>query len=204
MHRGIAGFAIGLVTVMAGCGAARPSKYYVIEPPGVSPVQSAAGSSPLPVVLLVGGLTASHLYRDDRIVYSTGANQLGTYQYERWAEPPTEMLEAVLVRMLRASGRFASVQTLRSSARGDYILRGRLQDFEEISGSPLGARVAFELELYELKSGTVVWSQFYSHDEPVDGKSVPAVVQGLDRNLRRGFEQVLTGLDQYFSSHPPR
>ena len=188
---------------LAACGgAARPSKYYALEVPATS-AQSGA-SEPYPVALLVGRLAAPHLYRDDRIVYRTGPGQLGTYEYHRWAEPPTEMIEAALMRMLRESGRYRTVQTLRSNAQGDYILRGRLQNFEEISGSQLAARVAMEIELYEIKSGTTVWTQFYSHDEPVSGKDVPAVVQALDRNVQRGLEQITAGLAQYFASHPPK
>jgi cholesterol transport system auxiliary component len=187
---------------LAGCGATRPSKYYQLQGPATPP--QAAGSSAYPVALLVGRLTAPHLYRDDRIVYRTGPEQLGTYEYHRWAEPPTEMLEAVLLRMLRESGRYLTVQLLRSNARGDYILRGRLHNFEEVTGSPLMARVAFEIELYEIKSGTTVWSRFYSHDEPVSGKDVPAVVDALNRNVQQGLAQVTAGLDQYFSAHLPK
>jgi ABC-type uncharacterized transport system auxiliary subunit len=188
-----------VVGALAGCGAARPSKYYQLEVPQVP---SAAGThDPYPVALLVGRLAAPHLYRDERIVYRTGPEQLGTYQYHRWAEPPTEMLEAILLRMLRASGRYRTVQSLRSNARGDYIIRGRLQNLEEVSGGSLAARVAFEIELYEIKTGTTVWSQFYSRDEPVTGKGVAEVVAALDRNVQRGLEQISAGLEQYFAIH---
>ncbi|MBI3668839.1 MAG: membrane integrity-associated transporter subunit PqiC [Acidobacteria bacterium] len=188
---------------LAACGGAvRPSKYYALEVPATP--SAAAAANPYPVALLVGRLTAPHLYRDDRIVYRTGPEQLGTYDYHRWAEPPTEMVEAALLRMLRESGRYRTVQTLRSNAQGDYILRGRLHNFEEISGSQIAARVAIEIELYEIKTGTTVWTQFYSYDEPVNGKDVPAVVQALDRNVRRGLEQVVRGLEQYFVAHLPK
>ncbi len=203
MRQVIAVVALALaVGALASCGATRPSKYYQLEVPAVAP----AGGVPdaYSVSLLVGRLTAPHLYRDDRIVYRTGPEQLGTYQYHRWAEPPTEMLEAILLRMLRASGRHGTVQSLRSNARGDYIVRGRLFNFEELAGGALAARVAFEIELYEIKTGTTVWSQYYSHDEPVNGKTVADVVAALDRNVQRGLEQVTAGLDQYFSTHPPK
>ncbi len=203
MCRVIAVLALTLVAgALAGCGGTRPSKYYQLEVPQVP---SAAGArDPYPVALLVGRVTAPHLYRDDRIVYRTGPEQLGTYQYHRWAEPPTEMLEAILLRMLRNSGRYRTVQSLRSNARGDYIVRGRLQNLEEISAGSLAARVAFEIELYEIKTGTTVWSQFYSHDEPVNGKGVAEVVAALDRNVQHGLELITAGLDQYFATHSPK
>jgi ABC-type uncharacterized transport system auxiliary subunit len=188
---------------MASCGGTRPSKYYQLEVPA-GPPASASASEVHPVSLLVGRLTASHLYREDRIVYRSNNGQMGAYEYHRWAEPPTEMVEAMLVRLLRESGHYRSVQTLRSNTRGDYIVRGRLDDFEEVSDGQIAARVTLEIDLYEIKSGTVVWSKFYSQDEPVSAKEVPAVVKALNRNLQRGLAQVAAGLDQYFSAHPPK
>jgi len=185
---------------MAGCGGARPSKYYALDLPAPAP----ATVNTYPVTLLVGRITAPHLYRDDRIVYRTGATQLGAYEYHRWAEPPTDMLEALLVRMLRGSGKYSSVQQLRSNARGDFILRGRLHHFEEVADPELVARLVMEIELYEQKTGTTVWSHFYSHDEPVSGKEIPVVVEALNRNVRRGLEQVAQGLDQYFARNLPK
>ena len=95
------------------------------------------------------------------------------------------------------------MNTLRSNARGDYLLQGRLYDFKEVSGSQLVARVAVEYELRETKSGTTVWSHYYAHDEPVGGKDVSAVVAALDRNVQGIVAQVKAGLEQYFAEHPP-
>ena len=152
------------------------------------------------VTLLLGPLRASHLYREDHIVYSSNGENMGTYEYQRWAEPPTEMLVDVLLRDLRASGKYRSVDILRSNSHGDYILYGRLYDFKEVSASPMLARVTVDLELRETKTGSTVWTHYYSHDEPVSGKDISAVVAALDRNAQRGMVEVESSLDQYFSS----
>ena len=191
----IAALAAGL---LAGCGAARPSKYYQLTIPGDS--APAAERSPYPVTLLLGPLRASHLYREDHIVYSSSGQNMGTYGYQRWAEPPTEMLVDVLLRDLRASGRYRAVDVLRSNSHGDYILYGRLYDFKEISAAPLMARITVDLELRETKTGSTVWNHFYAHDEPVSGKDISAVVAALDRNAQRGMAEVKSSLDQYFST----
>jgi ABC-type uncharacterized transport system auxiliary subunit len=93
---------------------------------------------------------------------------------------------------------------LQSNARGDYIVRGRLQDLEELSGKSLGARVTFVVELYEIQSGTTVWSELYSHDEPVNGKTVADVVDALNRNVQHGLEQAVGGINQYLATHPQK
>jgi ABC-type uncharacterized transport system auxiliary subunit len=187
---------IATAALATSCGAARPSRYYELDLPAAPP----PATNTYDVSLLVGRLSAPHLYRDDRIVYRTGQTQIGTYEYHRWAEPPTDMLESMLLRMLRASGKYRTVQRLASNTQGDYILRGRLYQMEEADSPALAARVSFELELYEKKSGTVVWTHFYSHDEPVSGKQVPDVVQGFNRNVQSGLAEALTSLDQFFAS----
>jgi cholesterol transport system auxiliary component len=188
------------LALLTGCGAARPSKYYQLTVPGDMAGAATADSSS--VTLLIGTLIASHLYREDRIVYSTGGEQMGTYERQRWAEPPTEMIEDILLRELRASGRYRTVYLHRSNAIGDFLLRGRLYDFKEISGSAILARVTFEMELREVKTGATVWTHYYTHDEPANGKDVPAVVAALDKNAQRGIREVVASLDQYFASHP--
>jgi ABC-type uncharacterized transport system auxiliary subunit len=187
--------------ILNGCGAARPSKYYQLTVPGdTTPV---ADPSPYPVTLLLGPITTSHLYRDDRIVYSSGGQNMGTYEYQRWAEPPTEMINNVLLRQLRASGRYRAVYSLRSNIHGDYLLHGHLYDFKEVSGGKLAARVTLELELRETKTGATVWTHFYAHDEPVSGKDVSGVVAAIDRNVQQGVNEIRAGIDQYFSTHLP-
>ena len=185
--------------LLAGCGASRPNKYYQLTIPGS--VASVADPSPLPVTLLLGPLRASHLYREDHIVYSMSGESIGTYQYQRWGEPPTEMLQEVLLRELRASDRYRMVDILRSNSRGDYILYGRLYDFKELAGGPLSTRVTIEWEMRETKTGSTVMTHFFTHDEPANGKDISAVVAALDRNAQRGVGDVQSVLDQYFSSH---
>jgi ABC-type uncharacterized transport system auxiliary subunit len=198
MNRGFISIAALAAVLLVGCGAARPSKYYQLTVPG-GPA-SAADRSPYPVTLLLGPLRASHLYREDHIVYGSSGENMGTYQYQQWVEPPTEMLVDILLRDLRASGRYRAVDALRSNSHGDYILYGRLYDFKEISAAPLMARITMDLELREVKSGSTVWTHYYSHDEPVSGKDISAVVAALDRNAQRGMTEVKSSLEQYFST----
>jgi len=185
--------------VLNGCGATRPSKYYQLTVPGES--KAGTDSAPYPVTLLLGPIATSNLYRDDHIVYTSTGQVMGTYEYQRWAEPPSEMITDALLRELRASGRYLQIYSLRSNVRGDYLLRGHLYDFREIDGTVLAARVALDFELHDSKTGAIVWTRYYSHDEPVDGKDVAAVAAALNRNVLSGLSELREGLDRYFSTH---
>jgi ABC-type uncharacterized transport system auxiliary subunit len=114
------------------------------------------------------------------------------------------MLQELLWRSLRASHRFSAVYLLRSNSRGDYLLQGNLYDFKEISGSALAARLNLGLELRDIKTGAIVWTHDYSHDEPVNGKGVPAVAAALDQNAQRSVNEAEASLNEYFAAHPKK
>jgi ABC-type uncharacterized transport system auxiliary subunit len=190
-----------LAMLVAGCGAARPVKYYVLD---VNPAPANSPSAQIPVTLLVGRFIASHLYHDDRLVYGSGPVQLGTYEYDRWAEPAADMVQDMLVTILRSSRQFQSVSKVTGNARGEYVVRGHLYSMYGVDQPEVVARFSIQLELYDPASRTTVWSQIYTHDEPVQGKNVPAIVEAMDKNVTAGLQQLSAGLTQYFVSHPPQ
>ena len=188
-----------LAITLAGCVSARSPRYYTISIPS-APQQ--ASEPQFPVTLVMGRLYAPHLLRDDRVVYSMSDVELGVDEYHRWAEPPTGMMERLLVQRLRTSGKFRAVQHLSSSTRGDFILRGYLGALNEVD-DPGGIRARFtlQLELFDVKASRVVWSDGYTHDEPVAQKKVSAVVESLQKGVNMGVDQLTSSLEQYFATH---
>lgn len=187
-----------LALLLVGCGHMQPVKYYEISYPSVGPLKQ----EPLNATLLVRAFATSHLYREDRIVYGSGSDQMGTYQNERWSEPPAEMLQNALVRELRSTGRFRNVTALRSDSSGDFVLTGHLYDFKEVSGNGIVARVSFDAELRDLKAGKTVWTYTYNHDEPSNGKDVASLVAAIDRNVQRSVQEVEAGIQQALAAYP--
>ena len=128
---------------------------------------------------------------------------MGMYQFNRWAEPPIEMVRELVWRTLRESHHYAGVNLLTSNSRGDYVVQGNLYDFKEISGTALAARVSMELELRDSKTGATVWTHEYTHDEPVSGKGVPGVVpRALNKNVQRGVDEAATKLERILCGAP--
>jgi ABC-type uncharacterized transport system auxiliary subunit len=184
---------------LGACGGGRPIRYYTVElPPAPQP-----STSVYPITLLIGRIGAPGILQDEPIAYRSGANEIGTYAYHHWVEPPVRTLKVILIRQLRASGKYQSVAELGSSAQGEFVLQGRLYDFEEVDAGSTAALVTMEFELLDRKTGKIVWTHFYSHSEPVQGKEISDVVSALDHNLVRGLTEVAFGLDVYFSAHVP-
>jgi ABC-type uncharacterized transport system auxiliary subunit len=196
MHRTKGTVLISLLALsLSGCVSSRPIKYYTIQLPA-APTLSA---NTYPVSLLVESISGQEIFHDTPIAYRVGTNEIGTYQYSRWAEPPVDMLKSKLIRVLNTSGDYESVAALGSMSDGQFVVQGRLYAFEEVDGGSITGLVSMEFELCDRKSGKVLWSHFYSASEPVDGKKISAVVTALDFNLDRGLKEVASGLKQYFS-----
>ncbi len=187
-----------LALSLGGCGSSKPIHYYTVQ----FPVAPTLSTSSQPVSLVVGRVTGSEIFQDTPIAYRIGANEIGTYQYSRWAEPPVEMLKGKLIRVLRASGDYKSVTELGGASDSEFVVRGRLYNFEEVDSGSIAGLVSMEFDLYNRRSGKVVWTHFYSQSEPVQGKEMSAVIAALDANLDRGLKEVASGLDQYFSTNP--
>ena len=193
---------IGVLLAAVGlgaCGGGHPIRYYTVElPPAPRP-----STSVYPITLLIGRIGAPGILQDEPIAYRSGPNVIGTYDYHHWVEPPVRMLKVILIRQLRASGKYQSVAELGSSAQGDFVLQGTLYDFEEVDAGSTTALVTMEFDLLDRKTGKIVWTHFYSHSEPAPGKEISDVVSALDHNLVRGLAEVASGLDVYFSAHVP-
>jgi ABC-type uncharacterized transport system auxiliary subunit len=89
--------------------------------------------------------------------------------------------------------------------KGEYLLRGHLFALEEVdSPSTMVARFSIQLELLQIKTNMVLWTQSYSHDQPVPDKKIDAVVEAMRQDVVAGIEQLTVGLGQYFSNHPQK
>jgi ABC-type uncharacterized transport system auxiliary subunit len=117
---------------------------------------------------------------------------------------PSDMIQQALISALRGTGQYRSVTPIGSSSRGDYVVRSQLYALYEVDQPQLAGRFSIQVELFDQKNGTTVWSDTYTHDESVEGKSVGDVVEALNRNVRTGMQQLAGRLGQYFASHPPQ
>ena len=196
-----AAFAFGalLAAGLSGCGSMKPVKYYQLTHPPTSTLGNS--SSPMDISLLVRPFQTSHLYREDRIVYGGEGEEVGVYEYQRWVEPPVELLQDALARGLRSSGHFRNVTTLRSDSSVDFSLTGHLYAFREVSTGGVVGRLYFDVELHDLKAGKVVWRHSYNHDESSSGKSVGDLAAALNKNVQLSVQEIHDGVMQALANY---
>jgi ABC-type uncharacterized transport system auxiliary subunit len=187
---------IATVALLAtACAGGRPIHYYAVNRPAITD----APEKPDGLVLLVARIASPEALEDSRIRYRSGPNEVGSYEYHRWAERPDMMVRQLLVQTLRASGKYRQVQETSSSAAGDYLIRGKLYELAEIDQPGIATRVSLQLEVVSARTGLVVWSRNFNRDEPVSGKTMQDVVTSLDHNLQQVIADSASGIEAFLS-----
>ena len=149
---------------------------------------------------MVGNISAPPELQDGRIRYRVGSNEVGAYQFHRWTAQPAAMISESLVRTLRATGKYRSVMESSSAAAGDYILRGRLYEFDEVDRGAIQTSISLGVDLVDAKTKRIVWQDLVKHEEPVGSKNVPEVVASLDRNLQAVVKETAEGIGKFLEA----
>lgn len=190
---GLFGAALLGTLMLAGCGGVPATHYYTVAMPAAAPAADAG----TPVTLDIARFSATQALRDDRILYYQSPTELNYYEYHRWTAQPAEMLAEFIARRLKASGAFSRVSLFPHSAPGDYILHGRLLNFEELDYEAGGhVRVALELSLVRSSNHKVIWSETGRAERGIQGKGVAAVADALNACTTQITDRILPELVQ--------
>jgi cholesterol transport system auxiliary component len=185
-----------LCLTAVSCVSNKPAQYYTITPPAGAINQS----RPDGLVIVVADIPTPVSLQDGRIRYRIEPNQVGAYEYHRWTERPGTMVRNSLVRALRASGKYQRVLESSSAAAGDYLVTGKLLEFDEVDSGTIQTRVSLELHLIDRKTGRHVWDHLFEHVDPVGKKDVKDVVASLDRNLQQVVGDAAGQIDAFVSA----
>ena len=183
--------AIAFSIVLAGCGGAvKYPNYYTLHvpPPPDPPTPESVRTS-----LAVREFRSPSYLRQGAIVYKTSPEQIGFYNYHRWAVDPREFVTNAVAERLGASGNFAHVKLYDGRADIDYVLSGRLEKLEEIDyDGGIKVEVAISAEMTNIATGSTVWSNTVSEIGTVSKRDVPAVVAEMNHTMERAIEKLLT------------
>jgi ABC-type uncharacterized transport system auxiliary subunit len=177
---------------LVGCGRARFPAYYTLHVPPAVDVPIAGGTRSS---LAVREFRSPAYLHQGAIVYRTSPEQIGFYQYHRWAVEPRECLTSTIIDRLRASGRFAEVSAYDGNSDVDYILSGRLEKLEEVDyEGGVRVEVALSAQLTDPRSGKMVWANAASESERVAKRNVPAVVAEMSQAMDHAIQKLLASL----------
>jgi len=184
-------FVLTALIALAGCGhAVKYPDYYTLHvpPPPDPPVQKGVRAS-----LAVREFRSPTYLHQGAIVYKTSPEQIGFYNYHRWAVDPREFVTNAVADRLRASGNFTEVKLYDGRSDVDYVLSGRLEKLEEVDyEGGVKVEVAISAQTTNLTTGAVVWTNTVSEVGTVGQREVPAVVSEMNRTMERAIEKLLT------------
>ena len=182
---------VATLVFLCGCaGKIKYPNYYTLNvpPPPDPPVQEGNHFS-----LAVREFRSPSYLRQGAIVYKTSPEQIGFYNYHRWAVDPREFVTNAVADRLRASGNFAQVGIYDGHRDVDYVLTGRLERLEETDyEGGVKVEVAISAQMTNLGTGAIVWANAISEDGLVGKRDVPAVVSEMNRAIGRAIEKLLT------------
>jgi len=177
--------------VLAGCGGSvKYPNYYTLNvpPPPDPPVAEGVRAS-----LAVREFRSPTYLRQGAIVYKESPEQIGFYNYHRWAVDPRQFVTTAVADRLRVSGNFAQVKMYDGRGDIDYILSGRLDKLEEIDyDGGVKVEVAISAQMVNVATGSAVWTNSVSEMGTVGQRSVPAVVSEMNRTMDRAIAKLLT------------
>ena len=186
---------IGLMgaLVLTGCGSVRyPSTYTLTLPP---PVPQAAAFH---VALGAVGIKDFHCPEylcEGRIVYRSTPEEVGFYEYSRWAMSPREAVMRYVVDGLRARSPFQSVTIHENVSQVDYLLSGNIERFEEVDeGRDVRVVCTISAQLLETRTRSVVWRDTASETVPVEKRDIRGVVSSLSAATRMTVDHLIRSM----------
>jgi ABC-type uncharacterized transport system auxiliary subunit len=182
---------LAVSTALVGCaGKIKYPSYYTLNLPAPPDPPAAEG---VRASLAIREFRSPAYLRRGAIVYKTSPEQIGFYNYDRWAVDTRDFVTNAVADHLRASGTFTQVKLYDGRADIDYVLSGRLERLEEVDyDGGVKVQVAISAQMTRVATGETVWSNEVTEVGTVAQRDVPAVVSEMSRTMERTIDKLLT------------
>ncbi|MGO9678221.1 MAG: ABC-type transport auxiliary lipoprotein family protein [Candidatus Sulfotelmatobacter sp.] len=181
---------VTLLPVLSGCGRVRYPAYYTLnlpappDPPAAENVRTS---------IAVREFQSPNYLRQGPIVYRRTPEEIGFYEYHRWAADPRTLLTSAVVDHLRASGQYSMVSMYDGRPNNDYVFSGRLEKLEEVDyESGVKVEVAMSAQITRVATGAAVWSNAVSEVGTVSQRTIPGVVSEMNRTVDSAINKLLS------------
>ncbi len=196
----LAAILLSFGAVACGGGKIPPTRYYALELPA-APAPSPAGQGFSAAVM---PFRAERMLNQDRIVYRPTRQEVGYYEYHRWAEDPRSAVTSAVIERLRASGAFQSVALFDGRTRSDFVLRGRVERLEEVDyDGGVKAHASIAAELLDATNQRVIWEGSASATRTVGTSDVHAVVEQLSAAVNESVTKLSGEIAERMKSAKP-
>jgi len=175
---------------LVGCGRVRYPAYYTFNLP--APPDPPAPDN-IRTSIAVREFQSPAYLRQGPIVYRTTPEQIGFYEYHRWATDPRVFVTSAVIDHLRASGQYAMVSMYNGRPDNDYVFSGRLERLEEEDyDGGVKVEIAMSAQITKVSSGATVWSNAVCEVGAVTQRSVPGVVSQMNQTMDVAISKLLS------------
>jgi ABC-type uncharacterized transport system auxiliary subunit len=184
-------FTLAVSTALVGCaGKIKYPSYYTLNLPAPPDPPAAEG---VRASVAIREFRSPAYLRRGAIVYKSSPEEIGFYNYDRWAVDPRDFVTNAVADRLRASGTFTQVKLYDGRADIDYVLSGRLERLEEVDyDGGVKVQVAISAQMTRVATGETVWSNEAIEVGTVAQRDVPSVVSEMSRTMERTIDKLLT------------
>jgi ABC-type uncharacterized transport system auxiliary subunit len=180
---------VTLLSALTGCGRVRYPAYYTLNLP--APPDPPAAES-VRTSIAVREFQSPGYLRQGPIVYRSTPEEIGFYEYHRWAADPRTLVTSAVVDHLRASGQYSAVSLYNGRPNINYVFSGRLEKLEEVDyQAGVKVEVALSAQIIRVATGATVWSNAVSETGTVSGRNVPGVVSEMNRTVDIAINKLL-------------
>jgi len=180
--------------LLTGCLGARPFtpvRYYSLEPLADN-IPQAIHSRTVP--LGIQPFTAATRYRE-RMLYRASEVEVNFYEYDRWVEPPEEMVTRVIAAALRDAGLFQQVQEVANLQLPAWVLSAELLRFDEVRGAQAWrAECWLRLALRRAQDEHLLWSNTLRAAVRLSHKSAAGLAVAMSAAVQQIARQLISDL----------
>jgi ABC-type uncharacterized transport system auxiliary subunit len=181
--------------VLAGCGSVRyPTSHVLSFPPPVPQTTPSTGALG-PVA--IREFRCPEYLCEGRIVYRASPEEVGFYEYHRWAMNPRQAVTQYVEDVLRAQSLFKSVASHEQGSEAAYVLSGNIERLEEVDqGRDVSTVCTISAQLLDTRTRSIVWSQTASETIRVEKRDMTGVVSSLSAAVRTAADRLLKSMTE--------
>jgi ABC-type uncharacterized transport system auxiliary subunit len=180
--------------MLAGCGSVRYPTTYLLNVPHPVP-QATQSTGALIGPLAIRDFQCPEYLCEGRIVYRSSPEEVGFYEYHRWAMNPREAITQYVVEGMRSQSLFTSVAAHERGTDATYVLSGRIERLEEVDeGREVRVVCTISAQLLNTRTRSVVWSRTASETVQVEKRDIRGVVSSLSSAARTAVDQLLKSM----------
>ena len=181
--------------LIAGCGPVRYPTYYALN---VAPApKPAADDGRRSLAVAVRRFETPDYIRQGRIVYRETPQEVGFYDYHRWAADPGATITTAMIDALRSARLFSAVVPYDSQENEECVLSGRLARLDEVDyGGGVRVETRLVAELVNRRTGKTLWTGEASETSNIETRTVASVVGTMSHAVETSIDRLIASMDQ--------